>query len=130
MKEIRCGAIDQNAKSGVTNTSHNPVYKQMRETRVDQNEMKVTPVNPIKCLCEIDFENGGFLAQGLDGVEDFLGSANSFMNLPMIQECKLFFFNMSRQERLDAVCNNFGYDLVNAVTQRYWPIIIEASWIV
>ena len=78
--------------------------------------MKITPFDPIKSLCEIDFENGGFLAQGLNGVKGFLGSTNSFMNLPMIQKSKLFLFNMCRQKRLDAICNNFGYELINAIT--------------
>ena len=99
------------------NAAHNPVYEGMWKTRVDENEMKVTPINLIKIFCEINLENSRFQTQGFDGVKGLLGRTNGLMNLPMIQKCKLFLFNMSGQERLDVICNDFGDDLVDTVTR-------------
>jgi len=47
------------------------------------------------------------------------------MNLMMLKESKLLRRDMAREDRSDTICNNFGYDLVKAVTERDGSKVIE-----
>ena len=78
---------------------------------MDEDELKITPVNLIKCFSEINLENSRFQLERFNRVKGLLGCTNGLMYFPMIQKSKLFLFNMLGQERFNAVCNNFGYFL-------------------
>ena len=44
----------------------------------------------------------------------FLSSTNGFMDLSMIEECKILLGNLLGYDGLDANSNDFGYDFVYA----------------
>ena len=94
MEKFSSSTIDQYAEGSVTNATHYPVDKGMRKSRVDEDEVKVTPVNLVKWFSEINLENSRFQSERFDRVKGLLGSTNGLMNLPMIQKCKLFLFNV------------------------------------
>ena len=113
MKKIRCCTINEDAERWICDATHNPIYEGVRETNMDEYELNEDPTSTIKSLGKVNLKDGTFQTFELDRVQGFLSSANGFMNLPLIEEGKLFLGYMLGQYRLDMVGNDFGYDLVD-----------------
>lgn len=65
-------------------TSHDPVNESGGEASVQEDKVKVAPIDLIKCLCKVNFEDGGFELFGFDRVKGFLSRTNCFMDLPVV----------------------------------------------
>lgn len=48
-------------------------------------------------------------------VEELLGGSNSFMDLSVLKESKLFKGDVGREDWLESISQDFGYNLVEAV---------------
>jgi len=58
-------------------------------------------------------------------MEGFLSGSNSFMNLSLLKERKLFRGDVARQNGLEPVCKNLGYEFVQVVTEGEREEIVE-----
>jgi len=61
---------------------------------VDEDHLDEEPVYPIKCLSKINLKDYAFQILRFNRMDGFLGCAYGFMDLPVVEKCKLLKGNM------------------------------------
>ena len=80
-----------------------------------EDHLDVEPVCLIKSLGKVKFEDDTFEIFVFDRVQHLLSDAYCFMDLAMMKKGKLFRWNVLRENGLDAISDDFGYDLIDVV---------------
>ena len=63
---------------------------------MDEYELNEGPTSTIKILGKVNLKDGAFNTFELDRVQGLLRSANGFMDLPLMEESKLFLGDVMR----------------------------------
>jgi len=65
---------------------------------VDEEHLDVEPADTVKCLCQVNFKDNGFMVPGPNGVEGFLSRTDGFMYLTVLKEDKLLRDRIGRRQ--------------------------------
>ena len=99
-EKIRGIPIDQDLKIDSREASHNPIYSKERHSNLYQDQSDISPVNMIKSLCKIQFENKGAEILGFDRMKDLLHNTYRFGDLTVFKKPELFLWYTQIQKGL------------------------------
>ena len=94
---------------------------------MNQNKPDEGPIDPIKGLHQIQFEDKSTRILCLDRVKGLLNNTNGFYNLSIFQKPKLFNRYVRIQEGLKSHRNDLGYQFIEQITQGNGPEVLKGS---
>ena len=92
---------------------------------MSESELEVRPTSLIKGFGEVNINDIDFLGCFFYQVKGFLSCPNSFADLALTEESKLFHGNHPRKNRFNMKRNSFRYDFLNSVADRDGSVIIK-----
>lgn len=120
-------SIDEYLNGARGNAGHDKLYELGREVEELQGRLSIRPLYPIKSLFQVNLKD--YVTQltlHLSKMrDDFLNYDGMIRGSPIGKEAGLAVSYDRREERLSFIGNDFGDDLVNAITETNWLEVSE-----